>query len=280
MQAASRESLAAGLERLQSRVDADRAGGAGKAGGADLSAVADDVLSVARLLQGEPPLRRALSDPARSGADRAGLAETLLSGKVSADALELVGALVSGRWSSSHDLLDGLELAGIEALLAAAEADGSLEEVEDGLFRLGQVVAGEPRLAAALGDPTAEEDRRRELVDGLLSGKVSAVTLRLAELAVHGFGGRNFDGSVSRLVELAARRRQREVAYVTVAAPLAQSDEDRLAGSLSRIYGRDMSLQVSVDPRVLGGISVQVGHERYDGTILRRLTEARTALAR
>jgi F-type H+-transporting ATPase subunit delta len=53
-----------------------------------------------------------------------------------------------------------------------------------------------------------------------------------------------------------------------------------LAATLSRIYGREVSLKVSVVSEVLGGISVRVGHELYDGTILRRLTDARAALAR
>jgi F-type H+-transporting ATPase subunit delta len=29
---------------------------------------------------------------------------------------------------------------------------------------------------------------------------------------------------------------------------------------------------------VLGGVSVQIGHDLYDGTILRRLNQTRTAL--
>ncbi|MEU8191727.1 F0F1 ATP synthase subunit delta, partial [Micromonospora carbonacea] len=64
MQAASRESYQAATERL-----------AAYARGAEPSAVAataDDLLAVAGLLRREPRLRRALSDPARPGADRAG----------------------------------------------------------------------------------------------------------------------------------------------------------------------------------------------------------------
>jgi F-type H+-transporting ATPase subunit delta len=37
---------------------------------------------------------------------------------------------------------------------------------------------------------------------------------------------------------------------------------------------------VSVNPRILGGMSVQVGSDLYDGTILRRINETRTALTR
>jgi F-type H+-transporting ATPase subunit delta len=96
---------------------------------------------------------------------------------------------------------------------------------------------------------------------------------------VAGFEGRNFDGSVTRLVELAAERRNRSVAYVTVAIPLTDEQERRLVAELARRYGREITAKVTVDPEILGGISVRVGHDLYDGTILRRLAETRNALA-
>ena len=57
--------------------------------------------------------------------------------------------VASGRWSSAHELLDGVEQLGIDALLASAERAGDLGEVEDELFRFGQVVDGSPELAAS-----------------------------------------------------------------------------------------------------------------------------------
>jgi F-type H+-transporting ATPase subunit delta len=272
MEAASRESFASALERLNSY--------AGAAEANTLSTVAEELLAVAGLLRREPRLRRALSDPARPGSDRAGLARALLGAQVSGGALDLVDVLVSGRWSSAVDLLNATELIGVEALLAAAEKAGSLAEVEDNLFRFGQVVSGDERLAATLGDGTTDPAQRAELVRSLLSGKVGAVTLRLAEFALSGFGGRGFQASLTRLVELAAQRRNRDIGYVTVAAELSEADQERLVAALTRIYRRDISLKVSVNPKILGGMSVQVGHDRYDGTILRRITETRAALAR
>ena len=82
MQAASRESYRAAEERLETY-----------ARGADPSVVASiaaELLAVAGLLRREPRLRRALSEPSRSGADRTGLLQDMLRGKVSADALELL----------------------------------------------------------------------------------------------------------------------------------------------------------------------------------------------
>ncbi|MFY1624692.1 F0F1 ATP synthase subunit delta [Micromonospora sp. WMMD723] len=270
MQAASRESYAVAAERLDAYVR-----------GAEPSVVAtaaDDILSVAALLRGEPRLRRALSDPARSGDDRAALLTGILTGKIGADALDLLSGLVAGRWSTPSELLDGTERLGVEALLASADAAGDLGEVEDELFRFGQVVAGQSALSAALADPIAPAGQRAALARELLAGKARPVTVRLVEVALGGFGGRSFTGALTRLVELAADRRDRQVAYVTVAAPLSESDERRLGARLSAMYGREVSVKQTVDPEVLGGVSVRVGSDLYDGTVLRRLNETRNAL--
>ena len=100
------------------------------------------------------------------------------------------------------------------------------------------------------------------------------------EIANEGFLGRSFDSSLTRLVELTAAKRDREVAYVTVARPLSDADEQALTAKLSDLYDRPVSLKVDVDPAVIGGVSVRVGSDLYDGTILRRLNEARQAFAK
>ena len=67
---------------------------------------------------------------------------------------------------------------------------------------------------------------------------------------------------------------------MTVAAPLGAEEERRLVASLSAIYGREVTVKQSVNPEVLGGVSVRVGSDLYDGTVLRRLNETRNALAK
>ncbi len=272
MESAIRESYGPAAERL-----------AAYAAGADASALAelaDEVLAVATLLGREPRLRRALSDPARTVDDRVELARGLLRGKAGAEALGLVEELVSARWPSPGELRDAAERLGADTVLAGAERADELGEVEDELFRFAQVVDGAPRLAALLGDPGAPVEHRTALVSELLDGKALATTVRLVRLALAGFGGRSFGASMSRLIELAAAARDRQVAYVTSAIPLTDSDEARLGTQLSQRYGRQVSLKVTVDPRIIGGLSVQIGSDLYDGTVLRRLIEARTALTK
>lgn len=270
MQATSREAYGAAVDRLEEYAE-----------GVAVSAVidtADEIFAVARLFSRELRLRRALSDPARSDHDRARLLRGLLAGKVSEPTLELLTTLFAARWPSATALLTATERFLVETLLVAADRAGELAEVEDELFRFGQVVDGSPALATAIGDMSVLPARRMELVHSLLVGKAHPVTVRLAELAVHGFGGRGFLGGLARLVELAAGRREREVAYVTVAVAMTEDAERRLGAVLSHIYGREVSMKLTVDPEILGGMSVRVGSDLYDGTVARRLMETRNAL--
>ena len=134
-------------------------------------------------------------------------------------------------------------------MLAAADKAGKLADVEDELFRFGQIVSGNSELAVTLSDPGATTGRRVKLVEDLLKGKAQPATLRLVEVALEGFGGRSFEFSLTRLVELTAAKRDREVAYVTVAKPLDDAEEERLSAKLSELYGRQISLKVRRGPQ-------------------------------
>ncbi|ROP32331.1 ATP synthase F1 subcomplex delta subunit [Couchioplanes caeruleus] len=272
MATVNRESYAAAAEKLTA--------GTQSATAAQLATTADEIVSVARLLRGEPRLRRALTDPSRPGAERGELLRSLLTGKLGTAAVDALVTLASGRWSAPNELLDATERLGVDTVLASAEKGGILADVEDELFRFAHVVAGSPKLAVTLSDPTAPADRRAKLAEDLLKGKSEAATVQLVKVALEGFGGRSFETSLGKLVELTAAKRDREVAYVTAAKVLDDAEEQRLSAKLSDLYGRQVSLKVAVDPSIIGGISVQVGSDLYDGTILRRLNEARQAFAK
>ena len=161
LQSASRESLSAATARLDSHVDAT--------GASDLSRLAEDLFAVLGLLEREHALRRALADPATPAASRTGLADRLLSGKVGRPALDLVSDLVSSRWSRNSDLLEALESLARNAAFGVAEKDGSLDRVEDELFRFGRILDREPELARLLSDSATPADKRVELLREVLT---------------------------------------------------------------------------------------------------------------
>ena len=272
LQAASRESLA----DLNARLDVF----IGQVGGPDLDRLADQLFSVARLLSGETTLRRHLADPAVSEEARTGLVERVLGSQLDRPALEAVAAAVAARWSRPVDLVNALESLARNAVLGSAGKSEHLDEVEDELFRFGRILDREPELSGLLADTSRPLDGRIALLDGVLSDKVTPATATLLRQAVSLPRGRHLDVIAEELAELAAARRELSVARVATPVRLTAEQEQRLTDSLSRLYGRPMSLQVELDESLLGGLVVRVGGEVIDGSVAGRIEAARRHLPR
>ncbi|HEX3732890.1 MAG TPA: F0F1 ATP synthase subunit delta [Mycobacteriales bacterium] len=277
MRAASRESLADLRSHLVETVSSRASQGA------DVTeiwpALAGELRDVARLLAAEPGLRRSLADPTRQPDARARLLDTLFKQRVSAIGLAILDAAVRERWSSAGDLLDTIELLAIDAELEFAAGSDSLAEVEDELFRFNQIVLAHPDLLGTLGDSTVDVAQRAGLIETLLRAKAQPVTTRLVIMALYGLGGRSFPSGLARLVELVAQRRESQVAYVRTVVALTPEQETQLTDHLNRVYGQKISLKVRLDPSLVGGAIVEIGDDRYDGSVARLLEQARTKLA-
>jgi F-type H+-transporting ATPase subunit delta len=283
--AASRDALAAAEQKLFDvlgpaegavKTRLKKAVGAGEPSAEQLG---DDLLSVVRLLDGQPGLRRALGDSSAEPARRADLLTRLLSGKVSDQALDVLVEGVSQRWSTPRELVDGLDELGRTALLVHAEREGRLDAVEDELFRFSRIVAADGDLERALTDRTAPAASKLALVEELLGGKADTATVRLVEALVTVPRGRTVVNGLGELAAEAAKRRERSVAYVVAPVPLSDEQEERLAATLQRIYARPIALHVEVDPDVQGGLVIKVGDEVIDGSATGRIDELRRRLA-
>ncbi|TWF78786.1 F-type H+-transporting ATPase subunit delta [Pseudonocardia hierapolitana] len=270
LQAASRESMASAQVRLDAYADSAQA--------ADLQRLGDELFAVTRLLVEQRSLRRLLADPSSPEAARTGLLERLLGQQVGAPAQDVAKGLVGARWSRPGDLVTAFESVARQALLAVAEKDGSLDNVEDELFRFGRLVDREPELGSLLVDTATPADGRVTLLDRLVEGKTSPVTTALLRHTVRLPRDRHIDAVCEELADLAAGRRDRSVARVTTPVALSPEQEQKLTDSLTRLYGRRMSLQIELDPSLLGGLVVQVGGEVIDGSVASKLAAARRSL--
>jgi F-type H+-transporting ATPase subunit delta len=236
--------------------------------------LADELFAVAGVLATQPALRRALSDMSRPASARSALARSVLAGKVSDNAAALVEAVAAARWSAPGDLTDAVEQLAVQAAVAAADGSGHLDDLEDELFRFGRIVASTPELRIALTNPFASPAAKRELLSGLLAGKVTVESLRLITEAAVSRLGRSLDVSLEEYAKLAARRRERLVVEVHVAIPLNDDQRARLASALATAYGHQVYMNVVIDPKVTGGMTVRVGDDLIDGSIATRLATA------
>ncbi|NLV79072.1 MAG: F0F1 ATP synthase subunit delta [Rhodococcus sp.] len=270
MYAASREALAHARSALQSALGSGAATAAAAQAGSEL-------FSVVEVLDGQRTLRGALADASTDAAAREALAEQVFGGQVSAATLATVKAAAGQDWSAQSDLTNSLVQLGREALLSAAADQDQLDTVEDELFRLGRIVAGNGELEQALSDRNTPAQAKRDLLSRLLYGKSTAIT---EALAVHAVGRlqQSPADAFDELSALAATQRDRAVAHVRSAAPLGTEQSERLAATLTRVYGKPVTVHVEVDPELLSGLVVRVGDEVIDGSAAGRLAAVRKSL--
>lgn len=272
LRSASRQAQAAVVEKFDS-VSSDLSGDA-------LSTLSDELAAVAGLLVREPILARHLAEASGEIEAKKRLVHQLLDGKVGDTTLDLLETAVSVRWSLTTDLVDAFEHVARLALLVRAERDNQADEVEEQLFRFTRILDEQPRLTSLLGDYTAPVDGRVELLRKVLGdgSGVNATATALLVQTVSLLRGARPDEAVLALAQLAVARRGEIVAQVNAAAELSEAQRTRLTEVLTRIYNHPVSVQLNVDPGLLGGLSVAVGDEVIDGTLSSRLAAAVTRL--
>lgn len=248
-------------------------------GGADVGTLGGSLFAVVGMLDGEPTLRRVLTEPSVEAAARTGLVRSLLGGKVSDIAVEVVVAAVTQRWSNSRDLVDALERCAVIAEATKAERSGDLDALEDDLFRFGRILEANPELRDTLSNRAAPLALRQTLLDQLVQDKVAPATADLLKQLLVG-RQRSLAIGLAHYQEVAATRRSRLIATVWVAAPLQGDQKDRLARSLAQQYKHEVHLNVVVDPAVLGGVRVSIGDDVIDSTIQGRISQAQRRISR
>ena len=267
MLATSRQSLASLTEVLDSRRNAP-----------DFADVSAQLLFVADLLGKEKALLNTLADAGQPTHVRTGLVERLLASRLNGSAMEIVRGAAVARWAHAGDLVDAFETLGAQAAFAVALADSSLDAVENELFRFGRTVEASAQLQMALTNPASPAVARVGIVKGLLAGRTAAATQQILEHLVTNLRGRRLDIAIDDMVDLAASTRKKVVAEVRSAVALTDTQMQRLATALTRMSGRDVHVNVVIDPTVVGGASVRIGEEIIDGTIASRLEQAQRAL--
>lgn len=267
MLGSSRESLTA----LQNQISAKR-------GDSGFAETGSELLNVTKLFASDKALRVSLADAGQPADSRESLVRDLLGSKISSLALEFVVAATRSRWSSPDDLVEGVESLAAFIVFAAAESAGELERVENEIFAFGHAVDANAELQMALTNPAFSPDLKAGVVRDVLADRVAKGSALLLEHTGANLRGRRVDVALKNLSDIAANLRNRIVAEVRVAIPLTSEQVTRLSSVLARIAGQQVSLNVVVDPSVVGGVSVRLGDDVIDGSVSTRLEQARRTL--
>jgi len=246
---------------------------------ADASALSAQLFAVVTTLDSSTPLRRALTDNSRDANSKAELAKELFGKGASDLAIKLLINLTALRWSSPSNLGDVIEQLAVEAEASVANQNNELDRLEEEIFQFSRIVASDLELRQILNSPKYSGEGKRVLVAKLLASKISPSTSRLLPSLVSGMRGRSIEKTIAFYASAAAARKMRVIAHVKSAVELSQAQKDKLASSLSGKIGQPVRLNVELDPKVLGGLSIRFADELIDATIVNRLADAGRALA-
>jgi len=245
---------------------------------------ADDLFALSDLVQGSSRIALALTDPARSLEDRVRLLQTLAENLSEVALTTVEGALSAA--PSAQELPTVIETLGECAVQRGAQAEGKAIEIADEIFSLERFVRANQQVRSALSDRNREPKYRVRLLQELFGSSLSRPATTLALRAVSAVSrDSKLEDSVSLTGNLRHMRRDLAaagdtvVATVQVATPLADAQAERLRDILSRRYQKNIHLQVSVEPSVLGGMKVRVGSQIFDGSLATIIQETKQKLA-
>ena len=242
--------------------------------------VSADLFAAADLVRANPSLARAMTDPARSGEDKAKLANDVFGSSLQPLALEVLTALTGGRWSQESDLALALEDIAVDGQLYSAASKNNLVRVGRDLFAVTQLLGERRDLRNALSDSAVQRaPQRARLAQSVFRDALCPQALQLVERATMYPRGGSLLSTLRRDLERASSLRERKLVTVEAPQELSESQLNRLRQILCKRYGKDVELNVSIVPSLLGGLRVHTSSHITDGTVRKALARTRERLA-
>jgi len=244
----------------------------------DAAVFASDLFTILSVLSTSIGVRRALTDNARDSSAKAELISNLFGKNVSGGAQALLASASALRWSNPGEIADAIENLAVQAESACADKNGELEKVESQLFDFAQVLRANPELRQALNTSADTDQSKVTLLEAIVNGKYLTSTINLLRQVVTLRRGRSIDATLAAYANYVSTRKDQVVAHVKSAVELSDAQLAKLVTTLSKQVGKDVRINIEIDPKVLGGISVRYADDVIDGTIVNRLAEAGRAL--
>lgn len=239
---------------------------------------AADLFTVLTVLSSSVGVRRALTDNSRDASSKSELISNLFGKNIGAQAQALMASASSLRWSNPAELADAIERIAVEAESIAAEKNNELEKLEDQLFDFTRVLVANPELRQALNTSADSDAGKVALLEAVVKGKYANSTLNLLRRVVVLRRGRSIDSTLTTYSHYVSTRRDRLVAHVKSAIVLSDAQRSKLVAALTTQMGKEVHVNIELDPKVLGGISIRYADDVIDGTIFNRLVQAGRAL--
>jgi len=165
------------------------------------------------------------------------------------------------------------------AILQLAESQKVADALRDELLDLGKYVQDHPEAGEYLGSPTVDAEERRKFIENTLRGRVSELLVDTLQV----INRKDRLGLVKEIIEqyrLAhADLRGFVDVHVRSAVPLDDTQRAEIRKAAKQYAGKEPELVEAVDPDMLGGLIMQIGDVKFDGSVATRLRQVSENLA-
>jgi len=165
------------------------------------------------------------------------------------------------------------------ALFELARDEKAIDAVKADLDKFDAMVAGSADLARLVRSPvfTAEAQLKAlvAVLDNAGIGGIAANVLKVLTTNRRLFAVQDVIKAFRALV---AKFKGEASADVTVAEPLSDKNLDALKSALKSVTGQDVSLNVKIDPAIIGGLVVKVGSRMVDSSLRTKLNSIKNAM--
>ena len=166
-----------------------------------------------------------------------------------------------------------------EALLDLAKSNDSLKETTNDINIVSQFLANSSDLKKFLNNPLITRDAKKNVLKDVLGEQISATSLTFLMLLVDRSRIAFLDGVAQKFLELSYKKDSIEIAKITSSIQLSGQQQKDLAEKLKVMTGaKQIKLALRVDPKLIGGFTVEVGSKLIDTSIRGQLKQISSLL--
>jgi F-type H+-transporting ATPase subunit delta len=165
------------------------------------------------------------------------------------------------------------------SLFELALQSNAVAAVEADLKKFEALLDGSPDLQRLIKSPVFSADDQAKAI-AAISDKAKIKGLAGNFLRVVARNRRLFavPGMIQAFRRIAATHRGEVAAEVTSAHALSAAQETELKAALKSVAGKDVTIAVTVDPSLLGGLVVKMGSRQIDTSLKTKLNSLKLAL--
>ena len=167
-----------------------------------------------------------------------------------------------------------------ESLFDLAKEENKVTQYLDDIKLVGEVLDSDPQIVQFFNHVLIENEKKIQLLDQSFKGNVDQYVLNFLKLLVQSRRIRYIDDIIKSYINLSNQYLGIEEGTIYTPYKLTDQQIQDIEKAISQKENKKVTLKVSIDPSLLGGIKVQIANRIYDGTIKNKVEMLKKELLR